>query len=254
VAEGDATIAGFAYALGRMDNSTADLLANNLKQLPQALAASAPNTPRRTERPAAVPIFGRRAFRRRGVSSAEGGRVLTLSTSNLRSPVIRFCIPRFTSDSSAPSPQILLAGYENIMSGWKKVRRRHLRRVAPARFILERNLGKQSIEGRTRLAMDCDRMIHLAGEPRRERDLDESRSATRRPPAISPSSTRPCSIVCSAIPLHIASIRDQTVALVVIGDGADYFELLAPAIWNASTIETGGVTARIEPSGNSLLQ
>src|SRR6202051_4905297 len=39
VAEGDATIAGFAYAMGRMDDSIADALANNLKRLPQALAA-----------------------------------------------------------------------------------------------------------------------------------------------------------------------------------------------------------------------
>jgi hypothetical protein len=36
--------------------------------------------------------------------------------------------------------------------------------------------------------------------------------------------------------------------LVVIGAGADYFDTLAPAVWNASTIESGGVTARIEPS------
>ena len=34
--------------------------------------------------------------------------------------------------------------------------------------------------------------------------------------------------------------------LVVIGPGANYFDALAPAIWSASAIESGGVTARIE--------
>jgi hypothetical protein len=52
---------------------------------------------------------------------------------------------------------------------------------------------------------------------------------------------------------HRIDARSNAV-LVVIGDGADYFETLAPAIWSASAIETGGVTARIEPSGSLLLQ
>src|SRR5271166_5667635 len=45
VAEGDATLAGFAYSLGRMDDGTAGSLADNLKELPKALAAEAPDTP-----------------------------------------------------------------------------------------------------------------------------------------------------------------------------------------------------------------
>ena len=52
---------------------------------------------------------------------------------------------------------------------------------------------------------------------------------------------------------HRIDARSNAV-LVVIGEGANYFETLAPAIWNASAIETGGVTAHIEPSANSLLQ
>jgi hypothetical protein len=46
---------------------------------------------------------------------------------------------------------------------------------------------------------------------------------------------------------HRVDTRSKAV-LVVIGAGADYFDTLAPAVWNASTIESGGVTARIEPS------
>jgi hypothetical protein len=34
-------------------------------------------------------------------------------------------------------------------------------------------------------------------------------------------------------------------ALVIIGEGANYFEQLAPAIWSASTIETGSASTQI---------
>lgn len=42
--------------------------------------------------------------------------------------------------------------------------------------------------------------------------------------------------------------------LVVIGQGADYFDTLAPAIWNSSAIESGGVSARIESSATPAVQ
>jgi hypothetical protein len=69
VAEGDATIAGFAYAMGRMDDRITDALANDLKQLPQALAADAPNTPEGLSVPLLFPVFRRRPLRWRGLSA-----------------------------------------------------------------------------------------------------------------------------------------------------------------------------------------
>jgi hypothetical protein len=45
VAEGDATIAGFAYVAGRMDNSIADTLVSSLKDLPETFAAQSKDTP-----------------------------------------------------------------------------------------------------------------------------------------------------------------------------------------------------------------
>lgn len=45
VAEGDATLAGFAYAAGGIDDAKASMLVANLKDLPKLLAAEAPDTP-----------------------------------------------------------------------------------------------------------------------------------------------------------------------------------------------------------------
>ncbi len=45
VAEGDATLAGFAYVAGRMDNSVADSLTASLKSLPETFAAQSKDTP-----------------------------------------------------------------------------------------------------------------------------------------------------------------------------------------------------------------
>ncbi len=45
VAEGDATMAGFAYIAGRMDNSVADSLTPSMRNLPETFAAQSKDTP-----------------------------------------------------------------------------------------------------------------------------------------------------------------------------------------------------------------
>src|SRR5260370_34617381 len=45
VAEGDATLAGFAYASGGIDDAKASMMVANLKDLPKLLAAEAPDAP-----------------------------------------------------------------------------------------------------------------------------------------------------------------------------------------------------------------
>ncbi|HWJ41517.1 MAG TPA: hypothetical protein VNT29_10295 [Candidatus Limnocylindrales bacterium] len=251
VAEGDATIAGFAYALGRMDDSTADLLANNLKQLPQALAAAAPNTPEGLSVPLLFQYsdgarFVAEAYRRGGWAAVDA---LYLKPPQSSHQILH---PALYFDSSAPSPQILLAGYENIMSGWKKTDDDTYGELL-LRIILERNLGKQSIEVGLASRWIADRMIILQ-ESHAVNVIwmvafSDAQTASHFAVVYQTLLDR---LLGDSTP-HRIDTRSN-VALVVIGDGADYFELLATAIWNASTIQTGGVTARIQPSGNSLLQ
>ncbi len=251
VAEGDATIAGFAYALGRMDDSTADTVTNNLKQLPQALASEAPNTPEGLSAPLLFQYsdgvrFVAEAYRRGGWPAVDAlYRNPPQSTHQILHPSLYF-------DSNAPVPQIELAGYDRIMSGWTKADDDTYGELL-LRIILERNLGKQSNEIGLASRWIADRMIILqqsyAVNVIWMIAFSDAQTASHFAVVYETLLDR---LLGDSTP-HRIDTRSN-VALVVIGDGADYFELLAPAIWNASAIETGGVTARIQPSGNSLLQ
>jgi hypothetical protein len=251
VAEGDATIAGFAYAMGRMDDRITDALANDLKQLPQALAADAPNTPEGLSVPLLFQYsdgvrFVGEAYRRGGWSAVDAlYRNPPQSSHQILHPSLYF-------DNNAPAPRIELAGYDGIMSGWKKVDDDTYGELL-LRIILERNLGKQSNEIGLASRWIADRMIILQ-ESRGVNVIwmlafSDAQTASHFAVVYETLLDR---LLGDSTP-HRIDARSNAV-LVVVGAGADYFETLAPAIWNASAIETGGVTARIEPSGNSLLQ
>jgi hypothetical protein len=251
VAEGDATIAGFAYSLGRMDDSAADALANDLKSLPQALAAQAPGTPEGLSAPLLFQYSGgvnfvAEAYRRGGWPAVDAlYRHPPQSSHQILHPALYF-------DSNAATPRIELAGYEGIMSGWKKADDDTYGELL-LRLILERNLGKQSSEVGLASQWTADRMIIL--QESREVTVIWMLTFSDRQIA------RHFTVVYDTLldrllgdsTPHRIDTRSNAV-LVVIGEGADYFRTLAPAIWNASTIESGGVTARIEPSSNSAKQ
>lgn len=251
VAEGDATLAGFAYALGRIDDSTADTLANNLRQLPQALAAEAPNTPEGLSVPLVFQYsdgvrFVAEAYRRGGWSAVDAlYRNPPQSSHQILHPALYF-------DSPAPQPRIEIAGYNRIMSGWKKADDGSYGELL-LRVILERNLGKQSSEIGLASRWTADRIVILQ-EGRAVNVIwmlafSDPQTASHFAVVYQTLIDR---LLGDSTP-HRIDVRANAV-LVVIGQGADYFETLAPAIWNASTIESGGVAARIEPSANSLTQ
>ncbi|HEY9157991.1 hypothetical protein [Candidatus Binatus sp.] len=248
VAEGDATLAGFAYALGRMDDSTADALVDNLKDLPQALAAEAPGTPEGLSVPLLFQYsegarFVAEAFRRGGWLGVDAlYRNPPQSSHQILHPALYF-------DNPAPQPRIELAGYDRIMSGWKKADDDTYGELL-LRVILERNLGKQSNELGLASRWTADRMIIL----QESRDVNviwmlafsDAQTASDFAVVYQTLLDR---LLGDSTP-HRIDTRAKAV-LVVIGEGADYFRTLAPAIWNASTIESGGAAARIEPSAAS---
>jgi hypothetical protein len=251
VAEGDATIAGFAYAVGRMDDSTADSLTNSLKQLPQALATEAPETPEGLSVPLLFQYsegvrFVAEAYRRGGWTAVDAlYRNPPQSSHQILHPELYF-------DGKAATPQIELAGYDGIMRGWKKADDDTYGELL-LRVILERNLGKQSSEVGLAAQWIADRMIILQ-ESRAVNVIwmlafSDAHTASHFAVVYETLLDR---LLGDSTP-HRIDVRSNSV-LVVIGEGADYFDTLAPAIWNASAIETGGVAARIEPSANSLLQ
>jgi hypothetical protein len=155
-------------------------------------------------------------------------------------------------DSSAPAPRIELAGYEGIMSGWKKADDDTYGELL-LRVILERNLGKQSSEVGLASRWIADRMIILQ-ESRGVNVIwmlafSDAQTASHFTVVYQTLLDR---LLGDSTP-HRIDTRSNAV-LIVIGEGADYFDTLAPAIWSASTIDSGGVTAHFEPSATSAGQ
>lgn len=251
VAEGDATIAGFAYVTGHMDDSTADAVTDSLKQLPQALAADAPGTPEGLSVPLLFQYsdgarFVGEAYRRGGWAAVDAlYRNPPQSSHQILHPELYF-------DSNAPTPRIKLAGYEGIMNGWKKADDDTYGELL-LRTILERNLGAQSYEVGLAAQWTADRMIIL----REGNEVNVIWMLTFSNQQIASHFTVVYETLLDRLlgdsTPHRIDTRSNAV-LVIIGAGADYFRTLAPAIWDASTIETNGVAVRFEPSANSSNQ
>ncbi|HYK65997.1 MAG TPA: hypothetical protein VEY94_13730 [Patescibacteria group bacterium] len=246
VAEGDATLAGFAYAVGRMDDSTVDALADNLKQLPSALAAEAPDTPEGLSAPLLCQYsegvrFVGEAYRRGGWQAVDAMyRNPPQSSHEILHPALYF-----GSSPAAPQPRIKLAGYDRIMSGWRKADADTYGELM-LRVILERNLGKKSKEVELASHWAADQMIILQ---------ENQNVAVIWMIAFSDVQTAErFAIIYQALLAHLSSgstpdrigVHSNNV-LIVIGQPANYFDALAPAIWSASTIGPS-VTNRAEPS------
>ncbi len=248
VAEGDATLAGFAYAAGGMDDAKADLLSANLKDLPKALAAEAPDTPLGLSAPLLFQYsegvnFVAEAYRRGGWNAVDAlYHNPPESSHQILHPALYF-------DSPASAARITLSGYQKIMAGWKTVDDDTFGELL-LRVILERNLGKDSPEIDLASRWIADRMIVLE-ESRGVNVIwmlafSDAQSASHFAVVYATLLDR---LLGDSSP-HRIDYRANLV-LVVIGQGANYFDDLAPEIWNASTIEAGGVAAHIEPTAAS---
>jgi hypothetical protein len=247
VAEGDATIAGFAYVLGRMDNNAVDALADNLNQLPTALAAEAPNTPEGLSVPLMFQYsegvrFVGEAYRRGGWQAVDAlYRNPPQSSHEILHPALYF-------DSGTPAPQlrIELAGYDKIMGGWKKADQDTYGELM-LRVILERNLGKKSSDVELASRWAADRMIIL----QKGSAVDVIWMIAFSDPQTAEHFAVVYKRLLDGLPgdttPHRVDVRSKAV-LVVIGRDTN-FDTLVPSIWNATAIESNGLTARSEAAG-----
>jgi hypothetical protein len=187
--------------------------------------------------------FVAEAYRRGGWTAVDAlYRNPPLSTHQILHPALYF-------DSPAPAPRITLAGYENIMAGWKKVDDDTFGELL-LQVILERNLGKQSTEIGLASRWVADRMVVLQ-ESRGVNVIwmlafSDGQSASHFAVVYATLLDR----LLGDSSAHRIDYRANLV-LVVIGQGANYFDEMAPAIWKASKLEAGSVPAPIEPAAVS---
>src|SRR5579862_7182405 len=117
VAEGDATIAGFAYIAGRMDNSIAATLTDHLRDLPETFAAQSKDTPEGLSYPLIFQYsdgtrFVSEAYRRGGWKAVDALYAKPpLSSQQIIDPSLYF-------DRPTPPVEVQLAGYQSILKRW----------------------------------------------------------------------------------------------------------------------------------------
>ena len=232
VAEGDATMAGFAYVAGRMDNSVADSLASSMKNLPETFAAQSKDTPEGIGYPLIFQYsdgvrFVYEAYKRGGWKAVDAlyGKP-PQSTQQIIDPALYF-------DGELTPVEVELGGYQTPLKEWTKADEDTFGELS-LQIILELGYGKHAPEVALARKWGGDRIAILSrgGEISviwiaAFRDDDSARSFT--------DSYRTLLDRTRASTPHHLERRDNAV-LVIAGVIADQSSTLAPAVWKASKI------------------
>ena len=232
VAEGDATIAGFAYIAGRMDNSVADTLTSSMKNLPETFAAQSQDTPEGLGYPLIFQYsegvrFVNEAYKRGGWKAVDALYAKPpQSTQQIIDPSLYF-------DHPLPPTKVEIAGYQPIVKDWSKADEDTFGELS-IQIILQLGYGKDAPEVAVAKKWAGDRMVILAhgtdigviwivvfrDDDSAARFCDSYRKLLDRTRAATP---------------HYVEQRGGAV-LVIAGDLANQSVTLVPAIWKASKI------------------
>ncbi|HEY6394243.1 MAG TPA: hypothetical protein VIX12_02425 [Candidatus Binataceae bacterium] len=234
VAEGDATIAGFAYTAGAMSNETADKLIDNIDEIPQAFAAQTPGAPEGLSVPLLFQYtqgarFVREAYRRGGWAAVDA---LYRDPPQSSHQVMH---SEFYFGHRVDPAKISIDGYQHIMVRWTKGDDDSYGELL-LRVILERGLGKNAPELAIARQWSGDRMIIL----------QQGRAVTviwMLSFSDAQAASHFAAVYSSILDRLLGSSAAHRVdyqcnaALVIVGEGANYFNALAPAIWGHSSID-----------------
>jgi hypothetical protein len=240
VAEGDATLAGYAYVAGRMDASVVSALLSHLPDVAKAMASQAPGTPEGLSVPLIFQYsdgvsFVAEAFQR------GGWRAVDALYDNPPRSSHQIIHPGDYFVHLTPPVEIDIHGYEQALSGWKKVDDDTYGELL-LRIILERNLGKNAPDVALAQRWAGDLMIIL--QAGRETsviwmiDFADPGSATKFAAVYT-------TVLDKLLGRtgHEVDHRDSAV-LVVVGARAQSMEMLVPSIWAASKVGGRDATRR----------
>jgi hypothetical protein len=247
VAEGDATIAGYACMLGRMDSVILATLIGNLTSFSQTFTGAAAGVPRGVAEPLIFQYtdgvkFVAEAYQRGGWKGVD--KLYSdppQSTQQIIDPSLYFERPALPAT-------VTVAGYQSRMAGWHKSDEDTLGELG-LRIILENTRGTKSPDLALAGKWAGDRIVMLRkGETVTVIWLLAFRDAD--------SAARFAAVyrkVLDGMHGHPAAHRVElkgNAVLVVIGEAVAHYDRLGPAIWKASTI-TAPAPA-ITPGGPSL--
>jgi len=243
--EGDATLAGFAYVRGGMDESLADFITAHLTDLPQVSAAKDKNVPDALSVPflfqyAEGTAFAREAYRRGGWDSVDAAfRNPPESSAQIIDPELYF-------DHPTHPVRIKIGGYEKGLAGWNKVLEDTYGELA-LRLILMTSFGRDASQVEVAHRWAGDRMVVLSRGKEQtviwmvafndeqgaslfanfyHQTLDRVNGAQDAQGGADENS--------APTPHDLEQSGNKV--LVMAGPGAQQFSALAPAIWQASTV------------------
>ncbi len=232
VAEGDATIAGFAYVAGRMDNSIADTLSSSMKNLPETFAAESKDTPEGLGYPLIFQYsegvrFVREAYKRGGWKAVDAlYSKPPQSTQQIIDPSLYF-------DHPLAPVEVEVAGYQTILKDWTNADADTFGELS-LQIILQLGYGKDAPEVAVAQKWAGDRMAILAHGADIAvlwivvfRDDDSARRFEE-------SYRKLLDRTRASTPHHIE--RRGKAVLVITGAVAAQSSTLAPAVWKASKI------------------
>ena len=233
VAEGDATIAGYAYMLGGMNPAILTTLIGNLKSFSQTFTGAAASVPRGVAEPLIFQYtdgvkFVAEAYQRGGWKAVD--KLYSdppQSTQQIIDPSLYFDHPTLPDT-------VTVAGYQSRLAGWHKSDEDTLGELG-LRIILENTRGTASPDlalasgwAGDRIVMlrkgdvvsviwllalrDADSAVHFAAVYRKVLDHMHGRPAA-----------------------HRVEVKGNAM-LIVIGEPATHFDPLASAVWKASSI------------------
>lgn len=233
VAEGDATLSGFAYIAGRMDDEVLETFLKNIPAMEKEFAKRAGGVPLGIRAPFIFQYmdgarFVAAAYRRNGWA---GVNALYKHPPESSEQILN---PRAYFEHPAPPPRVRVAGYETGLKEWKKANEGTFGEVL-LRVIIEANLGEHSPRAALAKAWDGDRVVVLK----------KSGAITLLwvIAFVSEASAANFAQVCEDAleRLHGAKIahrveRDSRAVLVIIGDAAKRSNDLVAQIWKKTTL------------------
>ena len=232
VAEGDATLAGYAYLAGRMDESVLSTLLSHLDEIAASFTFQAADIPEGVKEPMIFQYtygvrFVAEAYRHGGWAAVDA----LYATPPLSSHQIIHSADYF--DHRTPPFDVSVQGYGQALPGWKKVDDDTYGELL-VRIILERNLGKTASEVALAQQWAGDQMIVLQSH-------EEISAIWMIAFADAVTAAKFATVYATAlarIPAnrHQVEARDRVV-LVVVGAAALSMESLAPSVWSASRID-----------------
>lgn len=243
VAEGDATLAGYGYVVGKLDDAAIGSIVDRMEDLPRTFAAQSADAPLGLSAPMIFQYadgvrFVAEAYRRGGWTA-----VNAIYADPPRA-TLQIMHPELYFEHRAPLVDIDLVGYQNVLKDWSNADDDTYGAMLIKLIIqrnLQRNLGMTVPETALADRWSGDRMIVLQKDHALTvlwivafRDNDSATHFGATYAAILDKISGPDMA-------HRVQAKASNV-LIAIGGGARQFERLAPAIWRASTITQAAPT------------